>query len=399
MNEFPLNQGGGPADVNGMELNTLLRTAVEHGASDVHLKVGQPPVIRFDGALRPLEGWTPLGAPELEDVLEAVGSAAPARLAAFHETGELDTAYQQPDLPRFRVNAFRQRGDISFAFRAIPNDVPTFDQLRLPQGVRNLADENRGLILVTGATGVGKTTTLASMLGQINRTRRQHIVTIEDPIEILHSDESCIVNQREVGLDTESFNQALRRVLRQDPDIILIGELRDAETAETALQAAESGHLVLSTMHTLDAAETISRMVEFFPAMKQAQVRSILAGVLRGVISQRLVPRIDGGRVAAVEVMVANRRIADLIRENKADEITDAIEEGEFFHMQTLTAALIELVLAGEVDPDVAAAAAPNHHDFVIALERALKEQAAGQQADTPDDVAYGDAPPALRLA
>jgi twitching motility protein PilT len=399
MSELPLNQGGSPADVNGMELNTLLRTAVEQGASDVHLKVGQPPVIRFDGSLRPLEGWAPFGPRELEQVLEAVGSAAPARLAAFHETGELDTAYQQPELPRFRVNAFRQRGDISFAFRAIPNEVPSFDQLRLPQGVRNLADENRGLILVTGATGVGKTTTLASMLGHINRTRRQHIVTIEDPIEILHSDESCIVNQREVGLDTESFNQALRRVLRQDPDIILIGELRDAETAETALQAAESGHLVLSTMHTLDAAETISRMVEFFPAMKQAQVRSILAGVLRGVISQRLVPRVDGGRVAAVEVMVANRRIADLIREDKADEITDAIEEGEFFHMQTLTAALIELVLAGEVDRDVAAAAAPNHHDFVIALERALKEQAAGQQADTPDDVAYGDAPPALRLA
>jgi twitching motility protein PilT len=399
MSEFPLNQGGSPADVNGVELNTLLRTAVEQGASDVHLKFGQPPVIRYDGALRLLEGWASFGPHELEQVLEAVGAAAPARLAGFHETGELDTAYQQPDLPRFRVNAFRQRGDISFAFRAIPNEVPTFDQLRLPQGVRNLADENRGLILVTGATGVGKTTTLASMLGHINRTRRQHIVTIEDPIEILHSDESCIVNQREVGLDTESFNQALRRVLRQDPDIILIGELRDAETAETALQAAESGHLVLSTMHTLDAAETISRMVEFFPAMKQAQVRSILAGVLRGVISQRLVPRVDGGRVAAVEVMVANRRIADLIREDKADEITDAIEEGEFFHMQTLTAALIELVLAGEVDRDVAAAAAPNHHDFVIALERALKEQAAGQQADTPDDVAYGDAPPALRLA
>jgi twitching motility protein PilT len=399
MSEYPLNQGGQAADENGMELNTLLRTAVEQGASDVHLKFGQPPVIRFDGALRPLEDWAPLGAPELEEVLEAVGAAAPARLAAFHETGELDTAYQQPELPRFRVNAFRQRGDISFAFRAIPNEVPTFDHLRLPQGIRNLADENRGLILVTGATGVGKTTTLASMLGHINRTRRQHIVTIEDPIEILHSDESCIVNQREVGLDTESFNQALRRVLRQDPDIILIGELRDAETAETALQAAESGHLVLSTMHTLDAAESISRMVEFFPAMKQAQVRSILAGVLRGVISQRLVPRIDGGRVAAVEVMVANRRIADLIREDKADEITDAIEEGEFFHMQTLTAALIELVLAGEVDRDVAAAAAPNHHDFVIALERALKEQAAGQQAETSHDAAFDDAPPALRLA
>src|SRR5512132_1674291 len=304
MSEFPLNQGGSPADVNGMELNTLLRTAVEQGASDVHLKVGQPPVIRYDGALRPLDGWTPLGAPELEQVLEAVGAAAPARLAGFHETGELDTAYQQPDLPRFRVNAFRQRGDISFAFRAIPNEVPTFDQLRLPQGVRNLADENRGLILVTGATGVGKTTTLASMLGHINRTRRQHIVTIEDPIEILHSDERCIVNQREVGLDTESFGEALRRALRQDPDVILIGELRDSETAETALQAAESGHLVFSTMHTVDAAETAGRMIEFFPALKQNQIRAIMAGVLRGVVSQRLLPKIGGGRVAAVEVMI-----------------------------------------------------------------------------------------------
>jgi twitching motility protein PilT len=399
MSEFPLNQDAGAADVNGMDLNKLLRTAVEQGASDVHLKVGQPPIVRNDGSLRQLEGWAALGAPELESVLQAVGAAAAARLVGFHETGELDTAYQQTGLPRFRVNAFRQRGDISFAFRAIPNEVPTFDHLRLPQGVRNLAEEHRGLILVTGATGVGKTTTLASMLGHINRTRRQHIVTIEDPIEILHSDESCIVNQREVGLDTESFNQALRRVLRQDPDIILIGELRDAETAETALQAAESGHLVLSTMHTLDAAETISRMVEFFPAAKQAQVRSILAGVLRGVISQRLVPRLDGGRVAAVEVMVANRRIADLIRENKADEITDAIEEGEFFQMQTLTAALIELVLADDVDRDVAAAAAPNHHDFVIALERALKEQAAAEQDDISDDSPEVAAHPTLRLA
>jgi twitching motility protein PilT len=398
MNEFPLNHDRGPADVVGMDLNSLLRTAVERGASDVHLKMGQPPIVRHDGALRPLENWPPLGAPELERVLNEVGAAAPARMAGFHETGELDTAYQRPGLPRFRVNAFRQRGDISFAFRAIPSEVPTFDQLRLPQGVRNLAEEQRGLILVTGATGVGKTTTLASMLGHINRTRRQHIVTIEDPIEVLHSDENCIVNQREVGLDTESFNQALRRVLRQDPDVILIGELRDAETAQTALQASESGHLVLSTMHTLDAAETVARMVEFFPAVKHAQVRSILGGVLRGVISQRLVPRIDGGRVAAVEVMVANRRIADLIRENKADLITDAIAEGEFFHMQTLTAALIEVVLTGDVDREVAAAAAPNHHDFVIALERALKEQAAREAGETDDSV-YADAQPALRLA
>src|SRR5512132_933347 len=374
MSEFPLNQGGSPADVNGMELNTLLRTAVEQGASDVHLKVGQPPVIRYDGALRPLDGWTPLGAPELAQVLEAVGAAAPARLAGFHETGELDTAYQQPDLPRFRVNAFRQRGDISFAFRVIPAQIPDFRGLGLPVGVERLSEEHRGLVLVTGATGSGKTTSLAAMLGHINRTRKQHIVSIEDPIEIIHPDVNCIVNQREVGLDTESFHEALRRVLRQDPDVILIGELRDAETAETALQAAESGHVVLSTMHTVDAAETVSRYVEFFPAAKQPQVRSILAGVLRGVVSQRLLPKVGGGRVAAVEVMIANSRIQELIREDKAEYIPEAVGEGSFFQMQTLTTALIAHVVAGLVDQEVAANAAPNRHDFMIALDRALKE-------------------------
>jgi twitching motility protein PilT len=391
-----LNPRGESADGLGMDLNTLLRTAVERGASDLHLKAGQPPVIRHDGALAPLDGWAPFDAAQLELVLAEIGASAPARLASFHETGELDTSYQEDGLPRFRVNAFRQRGDISFAMRVIPDEVPTFDSLRLPPGVRNLAEEQRGLILVTGATGVGKTTTLAAMLGHINRTRQQHIVTIEDPIEILHRDEGCIVNQREVGLDTGSFNEALRRALRQDPDVILIGELRDSESAETALQASESGHLVLSTMHTLDAAETIGRLIEFFPAGKQVQVRSILAGVLRGVISQRLLPRHDGGRIAAFEVMVTNNRIADLVRENRPEEIPEAIADGEFFHMQTLTGALIDLVLAGEVDRDVAAGAAPNHHDFVIALEHAEKAmEAAKKAADAPD----ADQLPRLRLA
>jgi twitching motility protein PilT len=241
--------------------------------------------------------------------------------------------------------------------------------------VEKLSEEHRGLILVTGATGVGKTTTLAAMIGHINRTRRQHIVTIEDPIEILHDDETCMVSQREVGIDTESFSEALRRMLRQDPDVILIGEMRDRETAETALQAAESGHLVLSTMHTLDAAETIGRLVEFFAAEKHAQIRSILAGVLRGVISQRLLPRVDGGRIAAVEVMIANNRIQELIRQNRPDLVPEAIADGAFFQMQTLTSALIDLVVAGEIDEETAAAAAPNRHDFMIALERALKER------------------------
>ena len=255
-------------------------------------------------------------------------TVTPERLKQFHESGDLDIAYTAEGLPRFRVNAFRQRGAISFALRVIPRDVPSFDELNLPPGVERLADEQRGLVLVTGATGSGKTTTLASMLDHINRTRHQHIVTIEDPIEILHQDRNCIVNQREVGLDTENFAQALRRVLRQDPDTILIGELRDAETAQTALQAAESGHLVLSTLHTIDAAETVGRMIEFFPPAKQQQIRSVLAGVLRGVISQRLLPRRDGGRVAAVEVMVTNARIADLIREERSNEISDAVAEG-----------------------------------------------------------------------
>src|SRR5207253_179343 len=254
-------------------------------------------------------------------------------------------AYQEGDLPRFRVNAFRQRGHISFAFRVIPKNVPNFEMLNLPAGVRRLAEEHRGLVLVTGATGSGKTTTLAAMIDHINKTRKQHIVTIEDPIEVLHSDHSCIVNQREIGLDTTDFMQALRRALRQDPDVILIGELRDAETAQTALQAAESGHLVLSTMHTVDAAETIGRMIEFFPAVKQLQIRSIMAGVLMGVVSQRLLPKIGGGRIAAVEVMVSNARIADLIREAKAEEIPEAIAEGSFFQMQTFSDALLELVL------------------------------------------------------
>ena len=362
-----------------MDLNAVLGRAVELGASDIHLKVGQPPVLRRDGELGLLPEHPPLYDSDLEAALALVADMTPAKLSHFHETGELDIAYAAEGLPRFRVNGYRQRGSISFAFRVIPNEVPSFATLRLPQGVARLAEEHRGLVLVTGATGSGKTTTLAAVIDHINRSRRQHIVTIEDPIEILHADHGCIVNQREVGLDTESFLAAIRRVLRQDPDVILIGELRDAETAETALQAAESGHLVLSTMHTVDAAETVSRYVEFFPAVKQPQVRSILAGVLRGVVSQRLLPKIGGGRVAAVEVMIANSRIQELIREDKAEYIPEAVGEGAFFHMQTLTTALIAHVVAGLVDQEVAANAAPNRHDFMIALDRALKEHALAQ--------------------
>lgn len=364
-----------------MDLHSVLLRAVQGGASDVHLKVGQPPILRREGSLAPLEGWPPLDQQQLEGVLATVTAHDSARRASFEATGDLDLAYTPTDLPRFRVNGFRQRGAISFAFRAIPERVPSFQELGLPHGVSVLAEERRGLVLVTGATGSGKSTTLAAVVGHINQTRREHIVTIEDPIEFLHDDRHCIVNQREVGLDTESFGEALRRALRQDPDVILIGELRDAATAQTALQAAESGHLVLSTLHTIDAAESLSRIIEFFPPEKQEQVRSILAGVLRGVVSQRLLPGIHGGRVAAVEVMVTNARIADLIRENRADEVTEAISEGAFFHMQAFTQALIELVIAGRVDRDVAANAATNRHDFLVALDHALKAQAVADQA------------------
>ena len=397
-----------------MDLNAVLRHAVEAGASDVHLKVGQPPVLRSDGELAPAADFGVLGDADLTAILDQVAAAYPRRRELFDETGDLDIAYSEPGLPRFRVNGFRQRGAISFAFRVIPDRIPGFDDLHLPPGVARLAREQRGLVLVTGATGSGKTTTLAAMLDEINRTRRQHIVTIEDPIEVLHPDRSCIVNQREVGLDTESFEQALRRVLRQDPDVILIGELRDAETAQVALQAAESGHLVFSTLHTLDAAETIGRMVEFFPPEKQPQVVSILAGVLRGVVSQRLLPRVGGGRIPAVEVMVSNARIAELIRESRGDEIPDAIDDGEFFEMQTFSRALINLVLADLVDRETAANAATNRHDFEISLDRAQKlvltKKLAAEAATEPEpeaDVAERAQPapsrddelPALRVA
>ena len=390
-----------------MDLNVLLRHAVESGASDVHLKVGQPPVLRTDGELHVLTTAAVLGDAELQDVLEQVTQTVPVRRAAFDETGDLDVAYSHPGLPRFRVNGFRQRGAISFAFRVIPDAIPAFDELHLPAGVKRLAEEQRGLVLVTGATGSGKTTTLAAMLDHINRSTRQHIVTIEDPIEVLHQDRSCIVNQREVGLDTESFGQALRRVLRQDPDVILIGELRDAETAQVALQAAESGHLVFSTLHTLDAAETIGRMVEFFPPEKQPQVVSIMAGVLRGVISQRLLPRLNGGRIPAVEVMVTNARIAELIRERRADEIPDAIDDGAFFEMQTFATALISLVLEGLVERETAANAATNRHDFEIALDHAeklsLTKKVASGEVEAPGhgktESSRDDGLPALRVA
>jgi twitching motility protein PilT len=390
-----------------MDLNAMLARAVERGGSDLHLKVASPPMARIDGTLTAIDDREVTDG-DLEAVMTVLTERTPAKREEFYASGDLDTAYMAEDVGRFRVNGFRQRGSISFAFRHVPKEVPSFEKLGLPVGVQNLAEEHRGLILVTGATGSGKSTTLAAMIDKINRSRKNHIVTIEDPIEIIHDDHGCIVNQREVGLDTESFMQGLRRALRQDPDVILIGELRDEESAKAALQAAESGHLVLSTLHTIDAAETVGRLIEFFPPAKQLMIRQILAGVLRGVVSQRLLPRIDGGRTAAVEVMVNTARIADLIRDPlKTEGITDAIEDGSFHDMQSFSQHLVQLVLEEAVDFETAAAAASNRHDFEISVQQALRKKqvadAGGGPAVDADDMGAGEPedeePMALRLA
>jgi twitching motility protein PilT len=367
-----------------MDLNGLLARVIELGGSDLHLKVASPAMARVDGELIPINERL-VSESDLETLVGLVTELTPAKREGFFTHGELDTAYMAEGLGRFRVNGFRQRGAISFAFRFIPKEIPSFEKLGLPHGVGALAAEYRGLILVTGATGSGKSTTLAAIVNGINRSRKHHIVTIEDPIEFVHDDWGCIVNQREVGIDTESYGEGLRRVLRQDPDVILIGELRDEDSAKAALQAAESGHLVLSTMHTIDSAETIGRLVEFFPPAKHAMVRQVLAGVLRGVISQRLLPKVSGGRVAAVEVMVNTARISELIRDGRSDEITEAIEGGDFHHMQSFSQHLVKLVLDELVEEETAANAASNRHDFEIAVKQALRRKRVAEEAQHKD--------------
>jgi twitching motility protein PilT len=368
-----------------MDLNGLLARVVELGGSDMHLKVASPAMARVDGEIVPIDERL-LTSDDLETAVTQVTELTPAKREGFYTHGELDTAYMVDGVGRFRVNAYRQRGSISFAFRFIPKEIPSFERLGLPPGVQALSQEHRGLLLVTGATGSGKSTTLAAVINSINRSRKHHIVTIEDPIEFVHDDWGCIVNQREVGIDTDSYTEGLRRVLRQDPDVILIGELRDEESAKAALQASESGHFVLSTMHTVDAAETIGRLVEFFPPGKHEMVRQVLAGVLRGVISQRLLPKIGGGRVAAVEVMVNTARVADLIRDGQTDQIPDAIEDGEFHHMQSFSQHLVQLVLDELVEIETAANAASNRHDFEIAVQKALKHKSAAETAAAAEE-------------
>jgi twitching motility protein PilT len=350
-----------------MELNEILQIALRAGASDIHLKAGLPPMFRVDGALVPLKDARRL--PPEEIARMSLGIMNDYQKEKFKQTNEVDLAYGVPGLGRFRVNIFQQRGTLGVVLRVIPFKIQTIESLMLPKILEKVAGEQRGLVLVTGTTGSGKSTTLAAMIDHINTTETCHIMTIEDPIEFLIRDKRSIVNQREVGVDTMSFGQALKSALRQDPDVILVGEMRDLETIETALTAAETGHLVMSTLHTLDATETINRIISAFPPYQQKQVRLQLGSVLRGVISQRLVPRADGkGRVPAIEVLLCTTRVREMIEDkDRTKEIPDAISQGHTtYGMQTFDQSLMGLLKAGLVSYDEALRQATNPDDFAL---------------------------------
>jgi twitching motility protein PilT len=369
------------------DLQRSLHAVVERGGSDLHLKVPAQPLIRLQGSLMPIdESDEPLAPADTERVLREMLTAS-ERLAEFARDGEIDFSYTVRGLARFRVNAFRQRGSISIACRVVPFEIREADELGLPEVVTKLAGEPRGMIIVTGTTGSGKSTTLAAMVDHINRNFAKNIVTIEDPIEYLHRDQKSVVHQREIGFDTNSFSQALRRVLRQDPDVILIGEMRDEETVGTALSAAETGHLVLSTLHTIDAVETVNRIIDFFPPHHHQQVRAMLAGALRGVISQRLVPTKDGdGRAPACEVLTMTGRVRDLIS-NPAEtgKLGEVIAEGSYYGMQTFDQALLKHYQEGIISMDEALKAATHPHDFKLLVA------AEGQRSTSVEQIYSSD--------
>ena len=352
-------------------LEELLRFLVERRGSDLHVKVGSPPRIRVDGHLQ----VAPFDAPTAADTERlAYAILPPARADEFETKSEADFAIDRPGLGRFRCNVYRQRGSCALVFRAVAPGIPSFESLGLPPIVQRLADERRGLVLVTGPTGSGKTTTIASMIDHINSTRAVNIVTIEDPIEVLHPDKRAIVSQREIGSDTEAFAEAMRRVLRQDPDVIFVGEMRDPETVWAALAAAETGHLVLSTLHTSDAIETVNRIVDFFPAHQHKQVRLSLATSLRGIVSQRLLERVDTtGRVPAVEILVNTGRVFDRIVDPDApgESLGEIIAGGDYYGMQNFDQALLRLYRDGVVSLRDAMATASSPSDLRVALQQA----------------------------
>jgi len=353
-----------------MHVNDLLKIAVESGASDLHVKVGTYPMMRVRGTLLPASEEKRL---EHDDVVTMASAVLPAGYRdKFKDNHEVDLAYSVAGLGRFRCNAFQQRGTIGMIFRVIPMRVATIDDLMLPKVLKKIASEERGLVLVTGTTGSGKSTTLAAMVDEINSSRTSHVMTIEDPIEYLHRDNRSIINQREIGVDTNSFAQALRSALRQDPDVILVGEMRDFETIQTALLAAETGHLVFSTLHTLDATETINRIIAVFPPHQQKQVRIQLSSVLKSVISQRLIPRMDGkGRVPAVEVLISTAYIRDcIIDKEKAHLVHGAIAQGTSqYGMQTFDQSVFSLYESGMVSYEEALRWASNVDEFKLKVQ------------------------------
>ncbi|WP_345710438.1 PilT/PilU family type 4a pilus ATPase [Kineococcus glutinatus] len=353
----------------GLTVVPYLQALAQLRGSDLHLKAGSPPRVRIDGRLRALQAPV-LTAEDTELMLHEVLRADLRE--EFARTNEADFAYSPPQGGRFRVNAFRQRGSAALVMRRVAVGAVPLASLGVPAVVERLALEPRGLLLVTGPTGSGKTTTLAGMIDHVNSTRECHIVTIEDPIEVLHEDKLSMISQREVRLDTRDFGTALRAAMRQDPDVILVGEMRDQETVKAALSASETGHFVMSTLHTIDAAETISRIIDFFPPHEQKQVRLALAGALRGIVCQRLVPRADGqGRCVVMEVCVNTGRVADAIADpDRTHHITDLVKEGGFYGMQSFDQHLVALVRDGVVTLEDASQAASNPHDLLVELRR-----------------------------
>jgi twitching motility protein PilT len=368
------------------DVKTALRELVEKEGSDLHLKAGSAPLYRVQGDLTLDSGAAQLSPEETEGALRALLSDE-VKLEEFAQEHEVDFSYEIPEVARFRINAFQQRGLTSLVCRAIPHRISTIEELALPSVVRELAEEERGIVLLTGTTGSGKSTTLAAMIDHMNHTMSKHIVTIEDPIEFVHTDKRSAINQREVGMDTASFKRALRRVLRQDPDVILVGEMRDEETVQTALSAAETGHLVLSTIHTVDATESINRMLDFFPPHQHQQARSMIAGTVRGVISQRLVPGADGGRVAVCEILRMTGRVRDMIVDpEQTGKLVEVITSGGYYGMQTFDQALFGHVKAGRVTFEDAMRVASSPHDFKLLM------QADGRRGTTMEDVAAAEA-------
>ena len=372
-----------------MDINELLKKAHSVSASDLHIKVGSPPILRIYGELTPLTSEKRLSQ---EDAMKIAFSVmTPGQGEIFKKKNDIDLAYSVPGLGRFRCNIFIQRGTIGIVFRVIPMRIPTIDELLLPEVIKKISMERRGLILVTGTTGSGKSTTLAAMIDLINTMRTEHIMTIEDPIEYLHRDKKSIVNQREIGSDTESFSKALRQALRQDPDVILVGEMRDFETIQTALVAAETGHLVLSTLHTIDAPETINRIISVFPPYQHKQVRMQLSSVLKSIISMRLMPRADGkGRVPAVEVLVATATIKDCILDpDKTRLITDVVAQGAIHYgMQTFDQSLFSLFKSGLITYEEALRGATNPDDFALKVKgiQSTSDLTFEEPAEKPDE-------------